>query len=116
MDCVVIISLIFSGIAALAAFSAIIYSVFERRSNIRKEFVLWALKRLSNEELRQARSIVYKSTKKQIQSFVKKIKSNNQDIDIEKIRQVGLSFDEIGSTMSSSLNTTLKTQRSDGLS
>lgn len=50
---------IFAGVAALTSILGLAYSVFQHKDNIRKEFVLWALKEFQSPAQRDARAMIY---------------------------------------------------------
>jgi hypothetical protein len=92
-----IIIVVFTAIAALAAAIALFLSFLERKSNMKKDFILWAIERLRNDEQRIIRGTILNYTASDIQRLLS-CKPDQTDTlkEIDNIRQVCLCFDEIG--------------------
>src|SRR5258708_651701 len=96
MDLIAILSTVFSAIAAFAAAAAILLSMRERQTDMKEDFILWAIERLRNQELRESRRKIYYYTPDDWQQLEKAIQDKKEDARLEEIRRVCLSFDEIG--------------------
>ncbi len=95
-DVLAILSAISSAVAAIAAAAAIILSLRERQVDMKEDFVLWAIERLRDKDLRESRRMIYNLRDGEWQEIVKAA-GERQDIPrLDEIRRVCLSFDEIG--------------------
>src|SRR5262245_39912929 len=96
MDYLTIVSLIVSTIAALAAVVAILLSLRERSSDMKEDFVLWAIERLREPGIREGRRTIYTLKPEEWEELRTLARSHQDDPRLDSIRQVCLSFDEIG--------------------
>lgn len=96
MDLIAIFSTVFSAVAALAAAAAIILSMRERRTDMKEDFILWAIERLREQELRESRRSIYQYTPQDWQALGQAALAHQNDPRLDQIRRVCLSFDEIG--------------------
>lgn len=85
-----------SAISAFVAFSALIVAIRTRRTNLKKEFIVYAMERLRDESLRKLRGKVFGFTDEEIEVLVQDIVVKKQNIIIDDIRKQCLAFDEIG--------------------
>lgn len=96
LNLITIFSVTFAGVAASAALGAFSFTIFQQRSNIRKEFILWAIDRLHSPKLRESRGLIFSITDEQIKEMSECIDKGINSNNIDAIREVCLSFDEIG--------------------
>ncbi len=95
-DVITILSLLFSGIAALAAAVALRQSAREMKTNMKEDFVLWAIERLRQDDLRASRALIFSLSDEKIKEIEQDIRDRKQPEHIDEIRLVCLAFDEIG--------------------
>ncbi len=86
----------FAGLAVLFAAGTILYSVIERRIDMKEDFVLWAIERLRQDDLRQYRKMIFLLSDADIQTLAQLVQARQPDARLDQIRQVCLAFDEIG--------------------
>lgn len=96
MDTLTILSTLFSAIAAIAAAAAIWFSMRERQSDMKEDFVLWAIERLRDPAVRDARRKIYLLTADEWKELEQAVRDRRADLRLDSIRLVCLSFDEIG--------------------
>ena len=96
MDVITLVSTVFTGIAAVAAAIALFISSAERKSNIKKEFIIWALERLRHPEQREARALIFSLSPNDIIKIEKSIRERKPHPSLDAIRKVCFAFDEIG--------------------
>jgi hypothetical protein len=95
-DFIALGSAIFTGCAALAAAAALWFSAVERKTNMKKDFILWAMERLREKDLRESRGLLFSLSATEIEEVEKAIRGAKRDDRADQIRQVCLAFDEIG--------------------
>ncbi|HEY5728974.1 MAG TPA: hypothetical protein VLA72_00150 [Anaerolineales bacterium] len=96
MDTITLVSTIFSGVAAFAAAIALLISSIERKDNIKKEYVIWALERLRHPEQRKARGIIFSLSQDNLVEIENAIRKREVHPHLDTIRKVCFAFDEVG--------------------
>lgn len=96
MDLIAILSTVFSAVAAVAAAIAIILSMRERQRDMKEDFILCAIERLRDQDLRESRRAIYQYTPQDWQALQQAALARQNDPRLDQIRRVCLSFDEIG--------------------
>lgn len=88
MDIIALVSAIFSGVAAFAAAVALFISSKERKDNIKKEFIIWALERLRHPEQREAREIIFTLSQNDLVEIEKAIRERTTHPYLDAVRKV----------------------------
>jgi len=96
IDLIALVSSVSSAFAALAALITVWYLRSERQSDMKKDFVLWAIERLRDPGMRDARRAIYLFTDDEWQELEKAVRERAKDPRLDAVRLVCLSFDEIG--------------------
>jgi hypothetical protein len=82
--------------SALLAATALFYAARQQRTNVKEHFILWAMERLRQDDLRESRRRIYALSQEEIVEIVKLIRERKYNEKVDSIRKVCLAFDEIG--------------------
>lgn len=85
-----------SAIAAIAAGIGLYRSAQEQKTNVKEDFILWAIERLRKKGLREARGKIYAMTDNELKDAIQSACKEEKTPILDAIREVSLAFDEIG--------------------